>query len=79
MVVGKIVDEGDRVLLYPQSEDAQISRDVGCGKAKMPANVLGGYHIIASREQVADLKEGDIVEYEPFGFNFGWFSKKATV
>ena len=31
------------------------------------------YHIIASKDCTA--KEGDLVTYEPFGYNFGWFVK----
>jgi hypothetical protein len=31
------------------------------------------YKIIASHEQVKGIKIGDIVFYEPYGWNFGWF------
>lgn len=29
------------------------------------------YYIICNRK--SDIKPGDIIEYEPYGGNFGWF------
>ncbi len=34
------------------------------------------YHVIASEQQVKDISIGDQIEYEEYGFNFGWFSRK---
>lgn len=31
------------------------------------------YHLIAKLSD--DVRVGDVVEYEPFGFNFGWFTR----
>lgn len=36
------------------------------------------YHIIASQEQAKGVNEGDTIEYEPYGINFGWFVSKKN-
>ncbi|MEI6528469.1 MAG: hypothetical protein WCO10_02235 [bacterium] len=61
MVVGKIDDQGDRVLLYPQNDGKKHKFE---------------YYVIASQDRVKDLKVGDTIEYEPYGANFGWFVAK---
>ena len=74
LIIGSIEDQGDRVLLHP-ADDAQVTRDVGVARMVTPVNTLGGYYVITSHEQAANLTEGDTIEYEPYGVNFGWFSR----
>ena len=50
----------DRVRLYPQ-KDGQQRTD---------------YYVIASLEEAQGLEVGDVMEYKPEGFNFGWFVAK---
>jgi hypothetical protein len=35
------------------------------------------YHIIASRED--GVQVGNEIEFEPYGYNFGWFKRKVVV
>ncbi len=39
----------------------------GCGYEKDPIR----YHVVAKPNE--EVNEGDTIEYEPYGFNFGWF------
>lgn len=32
------------------------------------------YHVVASRKRTTNLRVGDVIEYEPYGANFGWLS-----
>jgi hypothetical protein len=32
------------------------------------------YYVIDSK--TSTIKKGDIIEYEPYGMNFGWFKRK---
>jgi len=75
MTIGHIEDEGDRVPIYP-APDAQVARKIG--EATVWTNEIdsGGYHVIVSPKAVHELKVGDIIEYEPYGSNFGWFVSK---
>lgn len=34
------------------------------------------YYVIATPEQALDISEGDEIEYEPCGYNFGFFKNK---
>jgi hypothetical protein len=56
--IDRIEVPGDRILLYP---------------VQKPSRLGGFYYIIASKESAGHIKVGDVVEYEPYGFNFGWF------
>ncbi len=76
LTIGKIEDDGDRILLYPADDD-QVIRDLGLGTARTPARFLGGFHIIASPAIAKKLHERDVIEYEPFGVNFGWFVSRV--
>jgi hypothetical protein len=62
MTVGRIVNDGDRRLLFE-------SRDNPGDKNE--------YRVIASL--TCPARVGDVIEYEPFGRNFGWFYVVATV
>lgn len=35
------------------------------------------YHVIAGPED--NVQVGDEIEFEPYGFNFGWFKRKVVV
>ena len=39
---------------------------------------IENFHIIASKKQADGIKEGDTIEYEPEGVNFGWFVSKKN-
>jgi hypothetical protein len=42
-----------------------------------PATGIGGYCVIAAREQdAADIKVGESVQYRPNGLNYGYFVGK---
>ena len=56
MTIGRIEHQGDRVLLY-QSETP-------------PNDPIGEFHVITSGD--CQLQPGDVVQYEPFGMNFGF-------
>ena len=40
-----------------------------------PENI-DGYHIITPKD--ANVKPGDTIVYEPYGFNFGFYIRKET-
>jgi hypothetical protein len=54
MIVTRIEDQGDRVLLYSKRAD---------------------YHVIASTG--CTVRVGDQIDYEPYGWNFGWLIRLA--
>jgi hypothetical protein len=58
--VDYIDSQGDRVLLYPKPTGSR----------------LGEFHVIAKPEDAATVQVGDTIEYEPYGFNFGWLKPK---
>ena len=60
MKVSRVVDDGDRTLLYPEKRDS---------------NPFFDYHVIVPKG--TEIKPGDTVEYEPYGFNFGRFVRKV--
>lgn len=61
-IVAEKIDEGDRVLLYPEQ----------------PYSRFGRIHVIASPQEAADVDVGDVITYDPAGFNFGWFKSKLA-
>jgi hypothetical protein len=60
MRIERIDDEGDRILFYGSQPDY--------GYGSWP-----GYHVIGSPQEAAHVKVGDVILYEPYGWNFGWF------
>ena len=61
-VVARVVVEEDRTLIYPVQKPSR----------------WGEFHIISSNEKAANIRPGDTVEYEPYGFNFGWLVNASS-
>lgn len=51
-----------------------VEEIVDDGDRKILYGSKKGYHLIADPN--AEVQIGDTVEYEPCGFNFGWFRGK---
>lgn len=73
MTVGRIDDQGDRLLLYPASPLA----DKFTFQAGKHTVGIGVSHVIASVKERENIRDGDTILYEPAGGNFGWFVSKS--
>jgi hypothetical protein len=57
MKVDRLEDDEGRVLIYGWPTDDAYGVS---------------YHVIATPAAAAGIKPGDVIEYEPYGINFGW-------
>lgn len=73
MRVGRIDDQGDRLVLYPASP----LTDKLTFRAEKHTVSIGISHVIASVEERENIKDGDMILFEPAGGNFGWFISKS--
>lgn len=72
MVVGRIEDQGDRVLLH---STASVMSPILNGLAKISTN---DFCVITNKDRAASINIGDVVEYEAYGVNFGFLKDLPT-
>lgn len=70
----KIIDQCD-AQLWRSKKFITISRVDDQGDRVLLFGSNPNYHIIASPKD--GVKAGDEIEFEPYGWNFGWFKRKV--
>jgi hypothetical protein len=55
------------------SEEMRVERIDNEGDRILFYGRQADYHVIGSPQKAAHAKVGDVILYEPYGWNFGWF------